>query len=1128
MANNDQHMHGPRGLPPKRNQRHGSLAEINYSPSVYISSLLGDGEEDHSDENKHNIFCEMDILFKHGEDYEWKESARWVKYEEDVEEGGNRWSKPHVASLSMYALFELRNAISNGCVMLDVHATTIAQLVEAIVDRLISEGRMQRDLRNEVKELLLKRHWHQHHRRPTERSHAARKRWESARLRMRTANTFADLSSMNKDNIAGANGLRGRDNQKRRFSDILINLKPDKSQKRRFSLAVDSTPDMTSSQSTLNMRPSTSDLSLSSMDGSVDNLPYTSKPNKDFLRKIPKGSEVANILVGEVESLRQKIVVFARLDEAKVLGDITEVNLPTKFMFVILGPKGFQSKYTEMGRAMATMAVDEIFREVAYKARERQDILAAMDEFMEQVTVLPPGEWDPAIRLEPPDKVPPQFPRRLSSAAQLSELTEIKEIQEKEQLSEASEEAEEEAHFDPTLVRSGRLFGGMINDIKRKAPWYLSDYKDSLHVQCFASFIYLYLATLTPNVTFGGVLGTETNNYMAAMECILAAAITGIIFALFSGQPLNILGSTGPMLVLEMIVYNFCKDNDLDYMPYRVWIGLWTALILLVVVALDLSALVRYITRFTEECFATLIAVIFIYEAFHKLFDIAEHHEGKFLTHPDENRHCFCSLACDDYLYFNSSDVGNMTSAIGSTGGVAMTANMSMENMTAIQNCFDETTVLINETLIGGNFTKRDCLMVVGADIECPYVPDVFLMSLILYAGTFVLTIFLVNFKRMPYFSAMVRQFISDFGVLIAILSMVLLDWGVGLPTPKLTVPSTFEPTNSKVRGWFINPISDKNPWWLPITGVIPGLLASILIFMDQQITAVIVNRKENKLKKGSGYHLDMFVVALLIAACSLLGLPWYVAATVSAIAHIMSLKKESECNAPGEKPVFLGVREQRVTALLVGILSGLTVFMTVILKFIPMAVLYGVFFYMGVAALTGMQFIDRILIMFMPKKYQPDYMYLRHVRLWRVHLFTAMQIACLAVLMVIKQIKLISIVFPIMVLGTCFVRKFMDCIFTQTELKWLDDIMPGSGKKKVEKVDPEKIQADSVPSFKTVSTTDLEMTKSNGKAPSFYIQEEQEPEEPEVDSGRESPENGTPPPSYDNSVAKKTEDSRL
>ena len=52
-----------------------------------------------------------------------------------------------------------------------------------------------------------------------------------------------------------------------------------------------------------------------------------------------------------------------------------------------------------------------------------------------------------------------------------------------------------------------------------------------------------------------------------------------------------------------------------------------------------------------------------------------------------------------------------------------------------------------------------------------------------------------------------------------------------------------------------------------------------------------------------------MFVVAIAVAVQSLLGLPWYVAATVSALAHINSLKKESECTAPGEKPQFLGVR---------------------------------------------------------------------------------------------------------------------------------------------------------------------------------------------------------------------------
>jgi sodium bicarbonate transporter 10 len=39
------------------------------------------------------------------------------------------------------------------------------------------------------------------------------------------------------------------------------------------------------------------------------------------------------------------------------------------------------------------------------------------------------------------------------------------------------------------------------------------------------------------------------------------------------------------------------------------------------------------------------------------------------------------------------------------------------------------------------------------------------------------------------------------------------------------------------------------------------------------------------------------------------MGLPWSVAATVLSINHVNSLKVESECAAPGEKPQFLGVR---------------------------------------------------------------------------------------------------------------------------------------------------------------------------------------------------------------------------
>ena len=74
-----------------------------------------------------------------------------------------------------------------------------------------------------------------------------------------------------------------------------------------------------------------------------------------------------------------------------------------------------------------------------------------------------------------------------------------------------------------------------------------------------------------------------------------------------------------------------------------------------------------------------------------------------------------------------------------------------------------------------------------------------------------------------------------------------MFDYLVGLDTPKLTVPRKFETTKAG-RGWIINPFG-KNPIYLWFGAILPALLATILIFMDQQITAVIVNRKENKLK---------------------------------------------------------------------------------------------------------------------------------------------------------------------------------------------------------------------------------------------------------------------------------------
>uniref|UniRef100_A0A2C9K5R2 Band 3 cytoplasmic domain-containing protein n=1 Tax=Biomphalaria glabrata TaxID=6526 RepID=A0A2C9K5R2_BIOGL len=113
-------------------------------------------------------------------------------------------------------------------------------------------------------------------------------------------------------------------------------------------------------------------------------------------------------MVGEVEDLKTTLCGLVRLNDGRIIGDISEVSLPTRFVFFLLGPKGSLLENEESARCLSTMLVDEVFREVAYKARELDDIIAGIDEFLEQVTVLPPGEWDPKIRIEPPDKVPDQ------------------------------------------------------------------------------------------------------------------------------------------------------------------------------------------------------------------------------------------------------------------------------------------------------------------------------------------------------------------------------------------------------------------------------------------------------------------------------------------------------------------------------------------------------------------------------------------------------------------------------------------------------------------------------------------------------------------------------------------------
>ena len=580
---------------------------------------------------------------------------------------------------------------------------------------------------------------------------------------------------------------------------------------------------------------------------------------------------------------------------------------------------------------------------------------------------------------------------------------------------------------DAGLVCTGRVFGGLINDIKRKKPFYFSDFKDGLDLKVIASIIFLYIACLTNYVAFGGLLGDATGNNIGAIESLVGAFVVGIGYSLFSGQPLSILGATGPVLVFETIIFDICNWLHLEYLPFRMCVGLWMAVVLLVLVATDVSAYVSYITRFTEENFATLIAVIFIVKAFKKITSISE-------IYPVHRSVCYCvpSNLTDRKTYGNLEN-SNFT-VLPSADDEMKKHNFPCSiNLTPGYVNASTTVEMENNVTIGG-------LTSVG----CHYAPNVYLMSLLLFFGTFIIAHTLKKAKTSNFFPTRIKNIVADFAVIIAIITMTTIDWSFEIETPKLDVPAAFQPTSGR-RSWIVHPFGDSNPPWSAFLALAPALLGSILVFMDQHITAVIVNRKENKLRKGCGYHLDLCVVAVLIAICSILGLPWCEAATVLSIAHVQSLTRESKSAAPGEKPKFLGILEQRITHIAIFVLVGLSVFMTPMLKFIPMPVLYGIFLYMGIASLSGLQFVDRVLLLITPKKYRPDYPYVKSVPLFEVHKFTAIQVLCISGLFAMNEFKQTSILVPLVLVVMIAIRKLLDksdC-FQKKHLKELDDVLP-------------------------------------------------------------------------------------
>ncbi|XP_062482329.1 anion exchange protein 3 isoform X2 [Pezoporus occidentalis] len=859
------------------------------------------------DRKPHEVFVELnELVVDKNQEMHWRETARWIKFEEDVEEDTARWGKPHVASLSFRSLLELRKTIAHGAVLLDLEQTTLPGIAHLMVETMIISDQIRAEDRANVLRALLLKHSH-----PNDEKEGFFPRNHSS-------------SSMN--SIVG--------NHHHNHTDTCVPLMGEE----RIEMA----------------DPKASETECKEKTPHLHNSEGHRKYMK-LMEKIPEDAEATVVLVGCVQFLEQPTMAFVRLNEAVFLESVLEVPIPVRFIFVLLGPSQANMDYHEIGRSISTLMSDKHFHEAAYMADDRQDLLNAINEFLDCSIVIPPSEVEGKDLL----KSIATFQKLLLMKRKEREQKSMKEgaVQEAKELCEVKAEEEEEEAEDDPLKRTGIFFGGLVRDIKRRYPKYLSDIRDALHSQCLAAVLFIYFAALSPAITFGGLLG--------------------ILFSLLGAQPLLVIGFSGPLLVFEEAFYKFCQTQGIEYLTGRVWIGLWLIVFIFIIVAAEGSFLVRYISPFTQEIFAFLISLIFIYETFYKLYKVfAEHPLLKFYP-PNVQSGLNASMLSAD----------------------AMSLGIRMQ-------------------------------------------PNTALLSLILMLGTFFIAFFMRKFKNSRFLGGKARRIIGDFGIPISILVMVLVDYTItDTYTQKLNVPSGLSVTSPHKRGWFIHPMGSSGtfPMWMMFASAIPALLVFILIFMETQITTLIVSKKERKLLKGSGFHLDLLLIGTMGGLCALFGLPWLTAATVRSVTHVNALTVMSKAIAPGEKPKIEEVKEQRVTGALIAALVGLSIVMGNMLRQIPLAVLFGIFLYMGVTSLTGIQLYERLLLIFMPSKHHPDHIYVVKVKTWRMNLFTCIQLACIVLLWVVKS-TVASLAFPFVLIMTVPLRRFvLPHFFHDRELKALD-----------------------------------------------------------------------------------------
>jgi hypothetical protein len=317
------------------------------------------------------------------------------------------------------------------------------------------------------------------------------------------------------------------------------------------------------------------------------------------------------------------------------------------------------------------------------------------------------------------------------------------------------------------------------------------------------------------------------------------------------------------------------------------------------------------------------------------------------------------------------------------------------------------------------------------------------LWSLGIVTLTYMMAVKFRELRTSDLLNAGLRKQLSNYGVSIVIISLTifssLLTPALGifdvkyLNVPTVIQPTWVDPATGAVRPWIVQAFGYSKPFpaWGIFLMALPAIGGTLLGYLDQNLTEVLVNRKDRMFKKLPAYHLSNMVLgSLLYPFCALLGLPAGHPATVRSLAHVMAVSSTEVvplADGKGTTVRVTGVAEQRVTHLFIHILILICLTAGSVLRYVPQPIIIGVFLYLGVASIRGNQMFDRLFVLLsFERELWPNYYYVQDVDRREMTRFTLLQTAIVLTMVAISRVSQVAIVFPFLMATMVPVRIYL------------------------------------------------------------------------------------------------------